>query len=258
MKLSEIAAALQTRLENGSPDMEISGLNGIDEAGPGELTFVSNPKYSAAARTTKASAVIVSEDFPAIPVAMLRAKDPYLTFARALELFHEKQSYAPGIHPTASVHVSARIGAKAHIGPYVVIDENVTIGANAVLLAHVVIYRGVEIGKNFFAHSGAVVRENCRIGNNVLLQNGVVIGADGFGFAKNGRGTVAQDSAAGARRDWGRRGGSGEFLHRSGECGRDADWARRQGRQSGAGGTRDACGRRRVASVLRWDLRGRP
>jgi UDP-3-O-[3-hydroxymyristoyl] glucosamine N-acyltransferase len=188
MKLSEIAAALQTRLENGSPDMEISGLNGIDEAGPGELTFVSNPKYSAAARTTRASAVIVSEDFPAIPAAMLRAKDPYLTFARALELFHEKQSYAPGIHPTASVHVSARIGAKAHIGPYVVIDENVTIGANAVLLAHVVIYRGVEIGDNFFAHSGAVVRENCRIGNNVLLQNGVVIGSDGFGFAKTAEG----------------------------------------------------------------------
>ncbi len=188
MKLSEIAAALHTRLENGSPDMEITGLNGIDEAGPGELTFVSNPKYSAAARTTRASAVIVGEDFPAIPAAMLRAKDPYLTFARALELFHQKQRYVPGIHPTAVVHASARIAAGAHIGPYVVIDENVTIGANAVLLAHVVIYRGVEIGENFFAHSCSVVRENCRIGNNVLLQNGVVIGADGFGFAKTAEG----------------------------------------------------------------------
>ena len=188
MKLSEIVAALHTRLENGSPDMEIRGLNGIDEAGPGELTFVSNPKYSAAAKTTRASAVIVGEDFPATPAAMLRAKDPYLTFARALELFHEKPRYAPGIHPTAVIHASARIGAGTHIGPYVAIDENVTIGANAVLLAHVVIYRGVEIGDNFFAHSGAVVRENCQIGNNVLLQNGVVIGADGFGFAKTAEG----------------------------------------------------------------------
>jgi UDP-3-O-[3-hydroxymyristoyl] glucosamine N-acyltransferase len=82
------------------------------------------------------------------------------------------------------VHASAKIGANAHIGPYVAIDEGVEIGDDAVLLAHVVIYRGVKIGANFFAHAHAVVRENCRIGNNVLLQNGVVIGADGFGFAK--------------------------------------------------------------------------
>ena len=87
MKLSAIASALQVRLENGSPDTEITGLNGIEQAGPGELTFVSNPKYGAAARTTRASAVIVGEDFPPIPAAVLRAKDPYLTFARALEIF---------------------------------------------------------------------------------------------------------------------------------------------------------------------------
>lgn len=188
MKLSQIASALDARLENGSPDTEISGLNGIEQAGPGELSFVSNPKYAAAARTTKASAVIVGENFPAIPAAMLRAKDPYLAFARALELFHRPLQYAPGIHATAVVHASARIGANAHIGPYVVIDEGVSIGDGAVLLAHVVIYRGVKIGANFFAHAHAVVRENCRIGNNVLLQNGVVIGADGFGFAKTAEG----------------------------------------------------------------------
>src|SRR5438874_13634044 len=98
MKLSRIATALDARLENGSPDTEISGLNGIDRAGPGDLSFVSNPKYSGAARTTRASAVIVGEDFPAISVAMLRAKDPYLTFARALELFHQPLRYAPNVH----------------------------------------------------------------------------------------------------------------------------------------------------------------
>jgi UDP-3-O-[3-hydroxymyristoyl] glucosamine N-acyltransferase len=188
MKLSAIASALGARLENGSPDTEISGLNGIDQATAGELTFVSNPKYSPAARTTKASAVIVGEDFPAIATAMLRAKDPYLTFARALELFHQPLRYAPGIHATAIVPASAQIGANAHIGPYVVISEDVTVGNNAVLLAHVVIYRGVKIGHNFFAHAHSVVRENCLIGNNVLLQNGVVIGADGFGFAKTAEG----------------------------------------------------------------------
>jgi UDP-3-O-[3-hydroxymyristoyl] glucosamine N-acyltransferase len=188
MKLSALATALGVRLENGSPDMEITGLNGIEHAGPGELTFVSNPKYSAAARTTKASAVIVGEDFPAVPAAMLRAKDPYLTFARALALFHPPLRYAPGVHATAVVHASARIGANAHVGPYVVIDEDVVIGSNAVLLAHAVVYRGVKIGDNFFAHAHSVVRENCRLGNNIVLQNGVVIGADGFGFAKTTKG----------------------------------------------------------------------
>jgi len=135
MKLSAIACALDVRLENGSPHTEITGLNGIERAGPGELTFVSNPKYSAVARTTKASAVIVGESFPAIAAAMLRAKDPYLTFARALELFHQPLRYAPGMHPTAVVHASTKVGPNAHIGPYVVVDENVAIGANAVLLA---------------------------------------------------------------------------------------------------------------------------
>jgi UDP-3-O-[3-hydroxymyristoyl] glucosamine N-acyltransferase len=188
MKLSAIASALGARLENGSPDIEITGLNGIEQAGPGELTFVSNPKYAGAARTTRASAVIVGENTPAIPAAMLRAKDPYLGFARALELFHQPVRYAPGVHPTAVIAASARIGSNAHIGPYVVINDDVEIDNNAVLLAHVVIYRGVKIGDNFFAHAHAVVRENCRIGNNVLLQNGVVIGADGFGFAKTAEG----------------------------------------------------------------------
>jgi UDP-3-O-[3-hydroxymyristoyl] glucosamine N-acyltransferase len=188
MKLSAIASALQARLENGPPDTEITGINGVEQAGPGELTFVANPKYAPAARKTRAAAVIVSEDFPAISAAMLRTQDPYLSFARALELFHKPAKYAPGVHPTAVVHPTARIGAKAHIGPYVVIGEDVEIGKNAVLLAHVVIYRGVQIGDHFFAHAHATVRENCRIGNNVLLQNGVVIGADGFGFAKTPEG----------------------------------------------------------------------
>jgi UDP-3-O-[3-hydroxymyristoyl] glucosamine N-acyltransferase len=188
MKLAQIASELNARLENGSPHTEISGVAGIEQAGAGELTFVANAKYAAAARNTKASAVIVAEDFPAIATATLRCKNPYLAFARAIALFHEPQKYAPGIHPTAVVHPSARIGEGAHVGPYVVIGEDVEIGKNAVLLAHVVLYRGVRIGDNVLAHAHAVVRERCRLGNNVLLQNGVVIGADGFGFAKNDRG----------------------------------------------------------------------
>lgn len=185
MKLVQIASALDARLENGSPDAEITDVAGIEQAGPGQLTFVANPKYAAAARKTKASAVLVAEDFPALATPMLRSRNPYLAFARAIALFHPVAVYAPGIHPTALIHPSAKVGEGAHIGPYVVISEDVEIGKNAVLLAHVVIYRGAKIGDNFLAHAHAVVRENCRLGNNVLLQNGVVIGADGFGFAKD-------------------------------------------------------------------------
>src|SRR6202166_4559646 len=188
MKLSTIASSLNARLDNGSPDTEITGLNGIEQAGPKEITFVANPKYAPAARVTKAAAVIVAENFPVIPAATLRVEDPYLSFARALELFHQPLRYAPGTHATAFVHPSAKIGQRAHLGPYVVIDENVEIGDDAVLLAHVVIYRGVQIGRNFFAHAHAIVREDCRLGDNVLLQNGAVIGSDGFGFAKTSEG----------------------------------------------------------------------
>src|ERR1039457_2780283 len=185
MKLADIAQALNATLENAAPNTEITCVSGIEQAGPSELTFVSNPKYNAAAKTTKASAVIVSENFPAISTGMLRSKNPYLAWAKAIELFYHPPSYAPGIHPTAVIHPTVKLGKNTHIGPYVVIDEDTTIGDNAVLLSHVVIYHGVTIGNNLFAHAHAVVREFCHLGDNILLQNGVVIGCDGFGFAKD-------------------------------------------------------------------------
>jgi UDP-3-O-[3-hydroxymyristoyl] glucosamine N-acyltransferase len=188
MKLSAIAEALNATIENSSPDTEITGVAGIEHAAPGQLTFVSNPKYNAAAKITHASAVIVAENFPPISTGMLRSQNPYLAWAKAIELFYQPPAYAPGIHPTAVVHPTAKLGKNAHVAAYVVIDQDVVVGNNAVLLSHVVIYRGVSIGENFFAHAHAVVREFCQLGDNVLLQNGVVIGCDGFGFAKDDSG----------------------------------------------------------------------
>jgi UDP-3-O-[3-hydroxymyristoyl] glucosamine N-acyltransferase len=185
MKLAKLASLLSAKLEGGNSNAEITGVAGVEEARPGQLTFVANPKYAAAAKSTHATAVIVGEDFPPITAATLRSKNPYLAFARAAELFYQQPKYEPGVHPTAVIHPSARIGKNAHVGPYVVIDRNVVLGENAVLLSHVVIYPGATIGDSFFAHAHAVVRENCRLGNSVTLQNGVIIGADGFGFAKD-------------------------------------------------------------------------
>jgi UDP-3-O-[3-hydroxymyristoyl] glucosamine N-acyltransferase len=130
----------------------------------------------------------VAPDFPVLTIPTLRSANPYLAFARTLELFYRPPRYAPGIHSTAAIHASARIGLHSHIGAYVVIDEDVEIGESSVLLPHVVIYRGAHIGKNFFAHAHAVVREYCRLGDNVVLQNGAVVGGDGFGFAKDDKG----------------------------------------------------------------------
>jgi UDP-3-O-[3-hydroxymyristoyl] glucosamine N-acyltransferase len=186
MKLSDIASALGASLENADGNTEIMGVAGIEEAAAGHITFVANPKYAAMAKTTPASAVIVSEDFPAIPGGMLRSRNPYLAFARAINLFYKTPTYPLGIHPTAVIAPTAKVGANAHIGAYVVIDDDVVIGDNAVLLPHVVIYRGVRIGANFFAHAHAVVREFCTLGDNVVLQNGVIVGCDGFGFARDG------------------------------------------------------------------------
>jgi UDP-3-O-[3-hydroxymyristoyl] glucosamine N-acyltransferase len=132
--------------------------------------------------------VLVDEDFPAISAVTLRTQNPYLAFAHAVGLFYQAPSYPPGIHPTAVIHSTAKIGKDCHVGAYTVVEANVQIGDHAVLLSHVVIYPDAQIGDRFFAHAHAVVREGCRLGDDVTLQNGAVIGGDGFGFAKNGDG----------------------------------------------------------------------
>ena len=129
MKLSAIASALKLRLENASPDIEITGLNGIEQAGPGELTFVANPKYAAAARPPRLQLLLLPKTFPPFRQAMLRAEDPYLAFAqRARALPSVRCAMLRESIATAVVHPTAKIGRDAHIGPYVVVDENVEIG----------------------------------------------------------------------------------------------------------------------------------
>ncbi len=183
MKLHEIADRLGCEL-HGDGDLDISRVVGIDEAEKGDLTFVSNPKYLSKLKSSRASAIIVSKDTPPLLVSTLRSENPYLTFAKSIELFYAPPMPKAGIHPTAVIAPSARIGQDASIGAFVFIDENVTLGDNVTLHPHVVIYQGARIGNNFLAYAHVSVREYCEIGDNVVLQDGVVIGADGFGFAK--------------------------------------------------------------------------
>ena len=199
ISLAALAEHLGAELHLGSAsaDTLITGVAGIEEAIAGQVTFVANPRYAPLARKTLASAVLVDSKFPEISVATLRLANPYLAFARAIELFHQPPLYPPGIHPNASVSPTARIGANAHIGAFAVVSDHVVLGDDAILLPHVVLYPHVQVGNRFFAHAHAVVREYCRLGDDVLLQNGAIIGADGFGFARESE----ADSNA-ARRAW--------------------------------------------------------
>ena len=186
MKLSEIASRLGAELV-GNGDIDITGVAGIEHARPDQVTFIANPKYAPLAKSTKAAAILVEPDFPALAgPATLRLRTSYRAFAETITLFYTAPAYAPGIHPTAVIDPSAQVGAGAHIGAYVVVGADVAIGNGAVLLPHTVIYQGVQIGDRFFAHAHSVVREFCRLGDDVTLQNGAIIGADGFGYAREG------------------------------------------------------------------------
>ncbi|MEO6802456.1 MAG: UDP-3-O-(3-hydroxymyristoyl)glucosamine N-acyltransferase [Granulicella sp.] len=186
--LAELAERLSATLV-GDPAAVITGVAGLEDAAPGHLTFVANRKYAALARTTRATAILVEPEFAELSTATLRLKNPYLAFAQAIELFYTPPTYAPGIHPTAVIAPTARIGKDAHIGAYAVVQDHVILGDRATLLPHVVLYPHVHVGDRFFAHAHAVVREHCRLGDDVTLQNGVVVGADGFGFAKQADGS---------------------------------------------------------------------
>ena len=192
--LASIANALGAEL-HGPGDVAITGVAGIEAAGPSELTFVANPRYAALARSTRAAAVLVEPGFAVLDRPTLRVADSYLAFARALGLFYQPPAYPPGIHPTAVIDPSAKLGKNLHIAPYVVVEERVSIDDESVLLSHAVVYRGVSIGKRCLIHAHAVIREGCRIGDDCVLGNGVVIGGDGFGFAKqDGRWTKIPQS----------------------------------------------------------------
>jgi UDP-3-O-[3-hydroxymyristoyl] glucosamine N-acyltransferase len=188
MILSDLAAALGCELR-GDGSIEITGVAGMEHASASELTSLHNSKYAPKAKHTRAAAILVQSFIDDIAPVQLISKNPYLDFARALEMFYQPPRPAAGIHPLAYVAPTAHIGENASIGPFVFVGEHVTIGRDVTLHPHAVIYEGAHIGDRFLAHSHAVVREYCRIGNRVILQNNAVVGGDGYGFAKRADGT---------------------------------------------------------------------
>jgi UDP-3-O-[3-hydroxymyristoyl] glucosamine N-acyltransferase len=167
--------------------VDVLRVAGIEDAGPGDITFVANPKYAAHLAKTRASAVIVAAAVET-PLPSVLSPNPYLTYARAVRLLYPDRRLPLGVAPGAVVDPSARLGKGVSIGPLAVLGKGVKVGARTMIHPHVVLYDGVEIGDDCVLHSGVQVRENCRLGHRVIVQNGAVIGSDGFGFAKDEQG----------------------------------------------------------------------
>ena len=188
MKLKDLAERLACRLE-GDGEVEIVRVAGIQHAQPGDLTFLANPKYEAAVAHTRASAVLLRDEAPPAPCAMLRTENPYLAFARAVGMFAPAWRPPPGVHALAAVAADARIGGGVSIGAFVSIGEGASIGDHTVVFPNVTIGPGAQIGTDCVIHSNVAIRERVVIGSRVVLQDGVVIGSDGYGFVRRGDGT---------------------------------------------------------------------
>ncbi|MCA1592777.1 MAG: UDP-3-O-(3-hydroxymyristoyl)glucosamine N-acyltransferase, partial [Acidobacteria bacterium] len=187
MKLSELARQTGAQVADGTPDVEIEGAAGLDDAGPGHVTFLSNPRYTGRVQTTRASAIYLAEGVEAGrgDVAVLRASDPYLAYTRALRLFHPELEMEAFIHPSAVIDPTARVGAGVYVGACAVVGRHVEIGDGVRLFPNVTIYDNVRVGPGSVIHSGTAIREGTQIGARVSIHNNVVVGSDGFGYAKD-------------------------------------------------------------------------
>jgi len=186
--LAEIASWINAVVD-GDETLEITGLAKIEEAGPGELTFIANPRYEKYISGTAAVAVIVSKEFPASTRTLLRCDDPYYAFMLLVERFYGGPPQLPvGIHPGAVIAEGCRIDPSCAIGPLVVVGRNCTIGPDVQLHPGVVLGDEVQVGSGSILYANVSVRERCRIGERAIIHCGAVIGSDGFGFAfKEGR-----------------------------------------------------------------------
>lgn len=186
MKLSELAERTESTIERGSPDLEITSTAGLSLAGPGDVTFLANPKYTPQLAETRAGAVFLNEKAPIdrTDIAVLRAEDAYVAYTLAMRIFFPQPELRPFIHPTAVIDPSASVADDVEIHANAVVGANCVIASGVRLMPNVTIYEGVTIGEGSTIHSNTSVRENCEIGRNCIVHNNSTIGSDGFGYAR--------------------------------------------------------------------------
>ena len=185
MKLSDIVALCGGTLEGGEPSTEIGGVGSLSEAQPGDVSFLSNPRYNQQLAETRAAAVLVRSDWEGSHTcALIRVEDPNRAFADvAVALAPPARTYPAGIHPSAVVDAEAELGDAVHIGPHCVVEAGARIGARSILLAGCYVGHGATVGEDCRLHAHVSVRAHCVLGNRVWIHDGAVIGSDGFGYS---------------------------------------------------------------------------
>jgi UDP-3-O-[3-hydroxymyristoyl] glucosamine N-acyltransferase len=181
-----IAAAIGGQVE-GDGARQLSGLLGLEDAGPEHLSFLSNPRYLRAFRSSRAGAILVGQREPALGHTVIRCADPYAAFSKALRLFHPEQRPAPGIHPQAVVEgeaTGATVMAFAYVGPTAIIGEG------SILQPFCYVGPGARVGKDCLLMAGSVVMDGCSLGDRCVLNPGAVVGGEGFGFAPTASGLL--------------------------------------------------------------------
>lgn len=181
MKLSEIAEKLNLELI-GNPDLEITGVSGIDTAGPGSLTYIKHKRYLQEVLNSGASAVITEQKIQDTDIAQLISDNALLSFAKALELFYIKEHRPKGIMQGAMVAPSAMVSQSATVYPGTYISEGVKIGERTIIYPGVFIGEEVSIGDDTVIFPNVTIMDNVSIGSRVRVHAGTVIGSDGFGY----------------------------------------------------------------------------
>jgi len=171
----------------GDEEAEISGVAAIEEAKPGEITFVANPKYRSKLEHTQASAVIVSKEITQSVKPLLCTANPYLAFAKLLTLYSQRPFQPRGIDPQAWVSPTARLGKDLSVYPFVSIGEGCLIGDRVTLYPGVTVGDDSIIGEECVLHANVSIYPKTVLGKRVILHSGVVVGSDGFGYAKDGK-----------------------------------------------------------------------
>jgi UDP-3-O-[3-hydroxymyristoyl] glucosamine N-acyltransferase len=180
-----IAGFLKGEIE-GNPDIMVNAVAKIEEGFPGALSFLANPKYEHYIYTTASSVVLINKDFiPSgkIAATLIRVDNAYEAFASLLRLVDQARPRKKGIHPTAIIESSAKIGSDVYIGPYSYIGENCIIGDGCSVYPHVFIGDNTRLGINCTLNPGVKIYHDCIIGQGCIIHAGSVIGSDGFGFA---------------------------------------------------------------------------
>ncbi|MDQ3170040.1 MAG: UDP-3-O-(3-hydroxymyristoyl)glucosamine N-acyltransferase [Acidobacteriota bacterium] len=197
MTLQELADRLGCRLE-GAASSAITGVAGLDEAGPGDVTFLANPAYAPRVAATRAGAIIAGDALPAAPCAILRSSNPYLAFARAVACFAPADPAPAGIHATAIVASGASLGEGVSVGPFTIIESGARIGARTRIGSHATIGTGAVIGADCRLGAHVSVMARVSLGDRVVVQDSSIVGSAGFGYAPRGDGTYEPIVQAGA------------------------------------------------------------